>query len=218
MSQKSRVVSARRQPAKKSDAPSRSVVLGLPSDKDLATTVGSRLKQLRMQAGLTLENLAVRSGVSRAMLSNVERAEKSPTLAVFVRIAKGLDVQLSTLMGAEPSRAKIVTIRAAQRLTFKDPESGFERHILSPTHANGGVELLLHRIPAGKSSGTLPRYKSSTEKYLVVQAGKLQVRIGNKVHSLNAGDAFYFDVNEPYRFDNPGRSMCTYYLAIARKR
>lgn len=195
----------------------RSVRSRLSEADDLARSVGARLKVLRIEAGFTLEELAARAGVSRAMLSKVERAEKSPTLAVFVRIAKGLDVSFSTMMGGKVSGAKAEKITVAQRLRFKDAESGFERSVLSPAHAGGRVELLQHRIPAGKSSGTLPAYKAPTEKYLVVQSGRLCVCLGRKKYNLNAGDAFYFNVEEPYRFDNPGSTECTYYLTIVRK-
>lgn len=66
------------------------------TDRAIVAEVGARLKQMRIAAGLTLEELCVKSGVSRAMLSKVERGEKSPTLPVIVRIAKGLDVSLTT--------------------------------------------------------------------------------------------------------------------------
>jgi transcriptional regulator with XRE-family HTH domain len=180
--------------------------------------VGSRLKRLRSQAGLTLEQMAAQSGVSRAMLSKVERGEKSPTLAIVVRIAKGLNVSMSTLMGAEPDPARVAHIKAANRLAFKDPETGFERQILSPSHVDNGVELLLHRIPPGKSSGELPPYKTPTEKYLVVQEGRLTLYLGEARYVLESGDSFYFEVQEPYCFANEGKTPCSYYLAIVRRR
>jgi transcriptional regulator with XRE-family HTH domain len=111
------------------------------ADLPIIAEIGVRLKQFRTAAGLTLEGLCAKSGVSRAMLSKVERGEKSPTLTVFARIAAGLDMSLSTLMGAEPDFAEATVIRADKRLTFKDPETGFERHILSPHHIDNGVEL-----------------------------------------------------------------------------
>jgi transcriptional regulator with XRE-family HTH domain len=188
------------------------------SESAIVVEVGARLKRLRTQAGLTLEEFAAKSGVSRAMLSKVERGEKSPTLAVIARIGQGLNVSMSTLMGAEPDPAQVAVIRAPNRLTFKDPETGFERHTLSPTHVDSGIEFLLHRIPPGKSSGELPAYASPTEKYLVVHSGQLTVQIGNVCHVLEAGDSFFFDVREPYSFINAGKTLCAYYLVIARRR
>ncbi len=189
----------------------------MPDERAIIAEVGARLKQLRVAAGLTLEELCVRSGVSRAMLSKVERGEKSPTLTVIVLIAKGLDVSLSMLMGAEPQATTASVIRAAQRLVFRDPETGFERHVLSPSNIDSGVELLMHRIPPGQSSGILPAYNGPTEKFIVVQDGQLTVSIGAGRHELNAGDSLYFEVREPYRFDNTGKTVCVYYLTIARR-
>jgi len=188
------------------------------SDDAIVVEVGSRVKRLRTEAGLTLEEFAEQSGVSRAMLSKVERGEKSPTLAIIVRIAKGLNVSMSTLMGAEPDPAQVVVIRKANRLAFKDPETGFERHNLSPTHLDNDLEFLLHRIPSGESSGELPPYRVPTEKYLIVHEGQLTVQSGDAHYVLETGDSFYFDVRDTYRFINAGKTPCAYYLVIRRRR
>ncbi|QPF93277.1 helix-turn-helix transcriptional regulator [Bradyrhizobium commune] len=191
---------------------------GRAGDDAIVIEVGSRVKRLRTQAGLTLEEFAAQSGVSRAMLSKVERGEKSPTLAIIVRIAKGLNVSMSALMGAEPDAAQVTVIRKANRLAFTDPETGFERHNLSPTHLDNDLEFLLHRIPPGESSGELPPYKVPTEKYLVVHQGQLTVQTGEASYVLDTGDSFYFDVRESYRFINAGKTPCAYYLVIRRRR
>ena len=188
------------------------------NDDAIVAEVGSRVKRMRTQAGLTLEEFAAQSGVSRAMLSKVERGEKSPTLAIIVRIAKGLNVSMSTLMGAEPDPAQVAVIRKSNRLAFKDPETGFERHNLSPTHLDNDLEFLLHRIPAGESSGELPPYKVPTEKYLVVGEGQLTVQTGETRYVLETGDSFYFDVRDSYSFTNAGKTPCSYYLVIRRRR
>lgn len=187
------------------------------SDRTIVVELGARIKRMRLAAGLTLEALCAQSGVSRAMLSKVERGEKSPTLTVMVRIAKGLDVSLSMLMGAEPQAAASATVRAAQRLIFRDPDTGFERHVLSPSNIDSDVELLMHRIPPGQSSGVLPAYDVPAEKFIVVQEGHLTVLIGERRYDLTSGDSFHFKVREPYRFDNHGNSPCVYYLIIARQ-
>ena len=189
-----------------------------PDHSTIVAAVGVRLKKLRSNAGLTLEALSKNSGVSRAMLSNVERGEKSPTLTVFVRIATGLGVSLSKLMGAESDVAETAVVRADKRLTFQDPETGFERHILSPNHIDNGIELLLHRIPPGQSSGLLPVYNVPTEKLLVVHEGRLTVYAGESRYDLSTGDSFYFQVREPYRFVNIGKTWCSYYLVVAQRR
>lgn len=178
---------------------------------------GARVRRLRDEAGMTLEDLAEASGVSRAMLSKVERGEKNPTIAVGSRIARGLGASFSTLAGAEADHRDIVVIRKRERLTFKDSASGFERHLLSPTLAGRAIEFVLHVIPPKAGSGGLPPYPAGTGKYLVVEKGRLQVTIGGKASMLETGDALYFEADVAHSFANPGDVPCRYYLVVARR-
>ena len=100
--------------------------------------LGDRVRALRRGAGLTLNELAERAGVSRAMLSKVERGEKNPTLVVAARVAEGLGVTLTRLIETEEG-GKAVVIPKERRRVMRDPESGFERQAISPD--TGGVEL-----------------------------------------------------------------------------
>src|SRR5918998_6775550 len=97
-----------------------------------AGRLGSRVKELRKRRGMTLEALAERSGVSRAMLSKLERGEKNPTLVVAARIAEGFGVTLSGLLGTE-ERREVIVVPRERRMVMKDPETGFERQLLSPS-------------------------------------------------------------------------------------
>lgn len=189
------------------------------SDETISAALGQRIKALRARFGLTLAQLSQQSGVSRAMLSTIERGEKNPTLPIIVRIAGGFGMSLSNLLGAEPDPSCVAVIRAAQRLAYRDPETGFERWGLSPAHIDNGLEFVLHRLPPRSSTGVLPAYPAPTEKYLTVGAGTLTVVVDEQSHVLNAGDAMYFEVRAPYRFVNEdARVACTYYMVIARKR
>ena len=190
-----------------------------PSDAAISEALGQRIKALRARNGLTLEQLSQRSGVSRAMLSTIERGEKSPTLPILVRIAAGFGLTLSHLLGAEPDPSHVTIIRAAQRLSFRDPETGFERWVLSPAHVDDGLEFVLHRLPPGRSTGALPAYPGATQKYIAVSTGTLTVLLDDQPHVLAAGDAMYFDVKAPYHFVNEDPAVeCLYYMVIARKR
>ena len=190
-----------------------------PTDEDISAALATRIKALRLQAKLTLEELSHRSGVSRAMLSKVERGEKSPTLPIIVRIAGGFGRSLSELLGAQPDLADVAVIRASERLSYRDPETGFERWVLSPAHLDNGVEIVLHRIPPGRSTGVLPPYPAPTDKYIAVSEGNLTVYVDERPYVLKAGDSMYFEVKSPYRFvNNDGHLACTYYMTIVRKR
>jgi transcriptional regulator with XRE-family HTH domain len=189
-------------------------------DVAIVAALGERVKRLRRDGALTLDALALRSGVSRAMLSKVERGEKSPTLAIIARIARGLEVTLSGLLGAEPNAADVTIIRADERLSFTEPESGFRRALLSPAHLDNGVELIQHDLPAGSSTGLISSYtyEAPTEKYLVVHQGTLTIEIGETRHVLGTGDSIYFEIKESYSFVNDGLVPCSYYLVKVRKR
>ncbi|MEP9350783.1 XRE family transcriptional regulator [Xanthobacter sp. KR7-225] len=187
-------------------------------DKDaVAANLGVRVRNQRKQLGLTLDEFAARSGVSRAMISKVERSEKSPTLSVLVRLAAGLNLTLSSLLGSQPEKSEVSIIRAKNRVIFRDPESGFERHALSQIDADNGVEILMHRIPVGQSSGVLPVYSTPTEKYVIVQEGELIVHLNDQDRLLGPGDTIHFEITAPYTFSNPGKKDCTYYVMLVRR-
>jgi transcriptional regulator with XRE-family HTH domain len=180
-----------------------------------AQNVGARVKKLRTGQGLTLEALAELSGVSRAMLSKLERGEKNPTLVVAAKIAQALHVGLTDLMGVAESRRAVVLIPKSSRMIFQDPETGFERQLLSPAFESRSVEFVRHVIPKGATSGELPPYRRGTEKYIVVEQGILRVVIEGQGYSLRAGDTLYFEADIPHRFDNAGKGVCSYYLVVS---
>lgn len=184
---------------------------------DLSRQFGDRVRELRKRGNLTLEELSRQSGVSRAMLSKVERGEKSPTIGVAKRICRALNTSLSFLTGGEEDRRAVAVVRKDQRHVFRDRDTGFERHLLSPPIAGSSVELLLHLLPAGASTGIMPSYPSGTEKYVVVAEGELVVVIGGADQSLKQGDSLYFEANVDHSFENRSKAPCSYYLVIARR-
>src|SRR5215218_2863238 len=113
-------------------------------DEVASGRLGERVRELRRERGLTLDGLAGRSGVSRAMISKVERGEKNPTLVVAAKVAEGLGVSLSQLVGVE-ERREVVVVPRERRMIMRDPETGFERQLLSPSF--GGIEFIKNVVP-----------------------------------------------------------------------
>lgn len=175
--------------------------------------LGARIKELRRRRGLTLEDLAERAGVSRAMISKVERGEKNPTLVVTAKVAEGVGVTISELLRVE-ERREIVVIPRERRMTVRDPETGFERQLLSPTFGGRGVEFVRNVVPRGSTSGKFSPHRRGVEEHVVVEKGRLRAVVGGEEHLLEAGDALYFEADVSHRFDNAGDGECSYYHVI----
>lgn len=172
--------------------------------------LASRLRGLRKEQALTLEDLAERSDVSRSALSKIERGEINPTLVVISKIADALGISVSRLIGVEATRAA-VRVPRDRRVSFVDRETGFERQLF-PAFEDAPVEFAFHVIPVGQSSGDLPGHDNPVEKYVVMEKGRLRVIVGDASYELESGDLLYFDGSQPHRFENAGRGPCSYYL------
>lgn len=175
--------------------------------------LGARVQSLRREQGLTLDGLAERSGVSRAMISKLERGEKNPTLLVAAKVAEGLGVTLSQLVGIE-ERREVVLVPRGRRMIMRDPETGFERQLLSPSFGNRGVEFVRNVVPEGATSGEFPPHRRGVEEYVVVEKGRLRVVLVGEEYVLEEGDAIYFEADVTHRFENAGGEECSYYLVI----
>ena len=175
--------------------------------------LGFRVRELRRVKGLTLNELAETSGVSRAMISKIERGEKNPTLVVAAGISEGLGVTLSQLIGTV-ERREVVVIPRDRRMVMRDPETGFERQLLSPTFGSRAVEFIRNVIPEGSTSGEFPPHKRDVQEYLVVERGRLVAILDGEQYLLETGDAIYFEADVTHRFDNVGVGECSYYLVI----
>ncbi len=163
-----------------------------------------------------MEELAERSGVSRAMISKLERGEKNPTLVVAAKLAEGFGVTLSQLVGMEEQR-EVVVVHRDRRMVMRDPETGFERQLLSPSFGGRGIEFIRNVIPEGSTSGEFPPHRRGVEEYIVVEKGRLKAVIGGEECLLEEGDAVYFEADVTHRFDNVGAGECSYYLVIVSK-
>jgi mannose-6-phosphate isomerase-like protein (cupin superfamily) len=163
-----------------------------------------------------LDVLAERSGVSRAMISKLERGEKHPTLVIAAKVAAGLEISLSQLIGGE-ERRKVVVVPRDRRMVMRDPVTGFERQLLSPSFAGRGIEFLRNVVPEDSTSGDFPPHRRGVEEYVVVERGRLRAVLGGEEYLLEEGDALYFEADVAHRFENAGEGGCSYYLVIDSK-
>jgi len=141
------------------------------------------------------------------MISKLERGEKNPTLVVAAKVAAGLGVSLARLV---EERREVVVVRRERRMVLGDPETGFERQLLSPSI--GGIEFTRNVVPEGSTSGEFAPSRRGVEGYVVVERGKLRAVLGGEEYLLEEGDALYFEADIVHRFDSAGQGECSYYL------
>jgi XRE family transcriptional regulator, regulator of sulfur utilization len=169
--------------------------------------VGARVRVLRESMGLSLRDLAQRSGVSAPMLSQVERGEASPTLAVATRIASGLDLTLSQLLRLDEDRHLVITRGGEGRARRR---GGHIIEELSPSLPGQRAEVSLHTLEPRASTGAPedpPIHEPGSRETLYVQSGAVVLHIDGDRHELSAGDSVTFDADLPHHLENPGRAV-----------
>ncbi|HEU0077318.1 MAG TPA: XRE family transcriptional regulator [Longimicrobiaceae bacterium] len=185
---------------------------------DVNARLAARLRGLRAARALTLDALAERAGVSRSMISLVERGESSPTAAVLDRIAAGLGVTLASLFADEPRADASPLSRRADQAAWRDPETGYVRRNLSPPGFPSPIELVEVVLPAGArvaydTPGT-PRAVGIGQQVWVLE-GRLELTVGGATHRLDAGDCLAMRLEGLIAFRNPGRHAVRYAVALA---
>ncbi|HEY2259660.1 MAG TPA: XRE family transcriptional regulator [Solirubrobacteraceae bacterium] len=170
--------------------------------------LGARVRALRDAMDLSLRDLAERSGVSAPMLSQVERGETSPTLAVAARIAHGLDLRLSQLLRLDEEGA-ISVVRRSHRRQGPTRVEGHSYEILTPPLPGQRAELSLHKLAPGAVTGgpgDPPRHEPGSRETALVQSGTVVLHCDGARHELAAGDSVTFDADLPHHFENPGNA------------
>jgi transcriptional regulator with XRE-family HTH domain len=171
----------------------------------------------RKQRDLSLEALATLSGVSRSMISKIERGEAVPSTTVLSRLAEALGVTFSRLMAPETER-EILLIPAARQPVLRDEASGFLRRCLSPVLPGRGIDWVLNTLPPNASTGEFVAHRRGVSEYIYVLTGKLQAVIGDRVLVANQGDSLYFEADAGHAFTNIGSGPCEYFLVIDASR
>ena len=182
--------------------------------------LADNIKNRRKQLGLSLEALAQRCGVSRAMLSDIEREAKNPTIAITCQIAEGLNCTVSELLGEEkPAQAlPWQVIRQSEQQVLVDPHSGVTRRMLDPTMLSRGLEVVWYSIPAGRDTGDFPPHQRGVVEHITVIQGQLVCILDHQELQLTTGDSLFFQAHLTHRFYNPGPDICHYLLLIDDKR
>ena len=167
---------------------------------EMARRVAEVLKKLRADRRLSLDELAARSGVSRAALSQIEGARTNPTLAVLWKIAVGLEVPFHDLLGSNEEQA-VRVLRAGDTPPLKSGDGRMESRLLSPGGASSDIEVYDLRFQPKAVHKSDPHGKGTTET-LVVLTGSLRLLVDGSEHELGTGDSVFFRADVPHVYEN----------------
>ena len=183
-----------------------------PEATDLAPIVGGNLRRLRTRRGLSLERLAQSSGVSRAMLGQIELGQSAPTINVLWKIARALEVTFSALISTRAkSGAQVLRASEAKSLTSKDRT--FSSRALFPFDGPRRVEFYELRLAPGGVEAADP-HPPGTSENLVVTSGSVEIDAGPDVHKLETGDSIVFEADTAHAYRNTGRIEAVMYLVM----
>ncbi|MEU4425914.1 helix-turn-helix domain-containing protein [Actinoplanes sp. NPDC024001] len=182
---------------------------------DLTQELAATLRAARTDRELSVNALAERSGVSRAMIAKIERGEAQPTAALLGRLAAALGLTLSELFarteGTSPRLA-----RRADQTTWVDPETGYLRRSVSP--ATGSAQLVEVELPGGAAVGYPADAFAIAAHQIYVLAGRLRFHEGDTQHDLEPGDCLELGAPAPCTYANPTDQPCRYLVVLTPRR
>jgi transcriptional regulator with XRE-family HTH domain len=179
-----------------------------------ATRIADRLRLERESRAWTLSEVAERAGVSRAMISKIERYEASPTATVLVRLAGAFDLTLGSLIARAEGDAQRL-VRAADQPLWRDPASGYLRRQLFE-RSDHPIELVRVDLPAGARVGMPASSYFHIRQVVWVLEGELVIEEGGVRHELRQGDCFGWGPPADTTFVNQSDATCTYLVVVSR--
>jgi transcriptional regulator with XRE-family HTH domain len=195
-------------------SPARSLPLP-PGDEvgasELARRVGDNLRRRRKARNLSLDELAVASGVSRAALSQIETSKGNPTVGVLWKIAVGLGIPFAELIGE--NRGAVGVLRRAEGQVLRSADGKTESRPLTPAGAAPGAEVYELRL-AARATHASEAHAPGTREILIVLVGQLKLRVDGEVYDLGAGDSVSFSADKPHVYENPGAVEARYHDVI----
>ena len=182
---------------------------------DLTASLARTVKEARIAQQLSANQLAERSGVSRAMIAKVERAEAQPTAALLGKLSAALGLSLSELIARAEHKDRRLA-RGADQPTWTDPETGYTRRALSPV-SGGPLELVEVELPPNQSVSYPADAYAFIDQQIWLIEGTLGVTEGDTHHELTTNDCLELGPPAPRTYSNPGARACRYLVAITRR-
>jgi transcriptional regulator with XRE-family HTH domain len=173
--------------------------------------LGGRLRQLRLERGWSLEALARASGVSRSMLSEIEREQANPTLAVTLRIARAFGMTLGDLIELPGATPAVTVIRADDRAYHYRSDAHCQIRTLSPLNLEKDVEFYEVQLKPGGALRSAAHF-AGTREFLTVQKGHVRVESADDAETLGAGDSANYRADVPHAIVNTGKGDAILFL------
>ncbi len=200
-------------------APASRVMESLGDDvgaAELGRRVAENLRHKRKVRGMSLDDLAKSSGVSRAALSQVETCKTNPTVGLLWKIAVGLGVPFADLLG-QPRMTGVNLLRRGDAQVLRSLDGKLESRPLTPAGASALVELYELRLTARSTHASEPHARG-THEFIVVLSGALRLHVEGEHVDLMAGDSVSFPADRPHSYENPGSSEARYHNVILYER
>ena len=175
--------------------------------------ISQRVKLLRQQRGWSLEQLATASGVSKSMLSQIERNQANPTLAVTCKIAQAFSMSLAEFVEMPSASSAIHVIRADDREHLYRSDEAVEIRTLSPLNLEKDVEFYQVRLKPGGALKSAAHFQG-TREFLTVEQGKVRVESSNDTAELAKGDSTTYRADVPHAIENIGKGEATVFLVV----
>ena len=179
---------------------------------DLTPIVAANLRRLRVHRGLSLERLANLSGVSRAMLGQIELARSTPTINLLWKVATALELPFTALI-SERDHGGTIRMPAGEAKVLTSHDGKFSSRALFPFDLPRKVEFYELRL-AGLATEKAGAHAPGTTENLVVSAGRIEIAVESRSHQLGPGDALLFEADVPHSYRNLGRTEAVMYLVM----
>jgi transcriptional regulator with XRE-family HTH domain len=176
--------------------------------------IGKRIKALRSEKGITLEQLSKQTGFTKGYLSKVEKSKKAPPVSTLGNIAQAFNVTISSLLGEESSRTSLCLVRRGERpLIARDGTAfGYSYEAMAYNYPNKIMEPFILTLPLGRKKKTF--YQHEGEEILFVIQGSMKFIHGSKQYIVNEGDCVYFDSSIPHFGESIGRKEVKCFMVI----
>ena len=175
--------------------------------------LGRRVKKLRADRGWSLEELATASGVSKSMLSEIEREKANPTLSVTYRIARAFGLNLQELIETAESASSIQVIRSSERSQVYRSDKQCEIRTLSPLNLEKEVEFYQLTLKPKGQLRSQPHYEG-TREFLTVEQGTVTVESGKDTADLGKNDSATYRADLPHAIINSGPTEAVVFLVV----